>query len=458
MKLNTGYDFEIKTALQESDANYVVWYTGSREQAEYISFYSKYLKNNSLLLPLPDSAMKGHSTVIPQGLLDYFFLDFPDVIISKKQDMNRLPIIGIEILEQKPVGWNHTQRFARSVASAISGVPFAYLMPQKRYMFDKIVSGNTSQKTYLISGEKYKENLREEFQLPFSLFKLSQIYKIPCLPFIWPVSDRNKFVSEGLVYNDDPKLRWKQLPPGPKGKDGQVFSEMEDLFSFIDMSIEYYNNDKSITEMMNEQLIKRNLEKIAPSSTKLYTKKHVSLKIPDGGNVKTAYIIDTREYIRKLEGTKGKYIKRVLNSNEFEVFRKKKKTVVIEISSNPLKGNRGFADPYSGVCASFDVRYCRNDTQSREKYNRDYNLVFSPQNKKSSEFFMKIIKEEIGDGYPLNAEERLKIEDTIIITKKLFENGPFKLKKEIKNIFYFCDLIVTPDNLFVGKSFLEPKS
>lgn len=450
-----SYDGEIKNALQDSNKDYVVWYTGSREQAEYISHYSKYLKGNSLLLPLPDSAAKGNSTEVPKGFLEYFFLDFPDVIISKKDKLDGLPIIGIEILEQKPVGWNHTQRFARAAASAILGVPFAFLMPQKRYMFDKVASASTSQNTYNIAGEMYKENLREEFQLPFSLYKLSDIYQVPCLPFIWPLEEKNKFVCEGLAYNDEPELRWKSLPPGPISKEGKKYDEIENLFTFIDLSIEYFNNNKNMNSLMQEDSVREAMRKIDPKTTTLYTEKHVTLKNPSGGNLKTASIIETKDLIKILNNMKSDYIDALVESESFELIRKKPKTVLIEIDSDPTKGNRGFADPYSGVCASFDYRYCRELTKSSKVNDRDYNLVFAPKDSKAGDFFKKIIKIQTGDGLKFDLSARKTIEDTIEITEKLFEKGPFRLKKELKNIFYFCDLIITPDNLFVGKSFID---
>ena len=449
------YDSQIKKAIATGTSDYIVWYTGSREQAEYVVYYSKYLKNNSLLLPLPDRAVKGHSTAISKELLEYFFLDFPDVIITHKNKGNGLPIVGIEILEQKPVGWNHTQRFPRAAASAILGVPFAYLMPQKRYMFDKVKTAKTEAKTYIIAGELYKENLREEYQLPYSLYKLSKIHNVPCLPFIWPLNEKNKFLCEGLEYNNDPGLRWKSLPPGPINDRGQFNSEIINFFNFIDKCIEYKNNELSNRMLMHEAIVKESIKKISPATTKLYKEKHIMLKDPYGGNLKTARVVNTIDYLKILKNTNSHYVADLVDLHYFKLFKQREKTVLIEISSDPTKGNRGFADPYSGVCASFDYRYCREIRNSPALNDRDYNLVFAPSNANSSAFFCKIIGLQIGKNTRLNLAERQVPEDTIMITEELFNKGPFKLKKELKNIFYFCDLIVANDNLFVGKSFID---
>ena len=81
---------------------FLIWYTGSRNQAEYVEFYSNYLKNNSILKPLHGKIIKNKSNLLPKTLNNYLFLDFPDIIIMSKENLQI--IIGIEILEQKPVG------------------------------------------------------------------------------------------------------------------------------------------------------------------------------------------------------------------------------------------------------------------------------------------------------------------------------------------------------------------
>jgi hypothetical protein len=449
-----NYDEEIKRSLEASKAKFVVWYTGSREQAEYISLYSNHLKNSSLLLPLPDSAMKGHSSVLSEKLLSYFFLDFPDVIVCYRDDLDRLPIVGIEILEQKPVGWNHTQRFPRAAASASLGVPFVFLMPQKRYMFDKLTSERTKHLTYEINGERYKENLREEFQLPFSLYKLTEIHSVPCLPFVWPLSEKNKFLSEGLEYNMDENLRWKAMPPGPIGIKNKVHNEIQDMFDFIDLTIQYANEGKESSLLMNEPLILRSMEKIAPTTTSFYQTKHVALKIPDNGNVKIAKMVTTKLAISLCERMLGDDLGSLFNSEELKVFKSRSQTLIIEIDSDPNLGGRGFSDPYSGVIASFDYRYCREVRKLPGIIERDSNLLFFANHQNSHSYFTSSIRRAIGNQEFDSIFRQGKFENVAAITEKLFDQGPFRLKKDLKNLFHFADIILTPGSLFVGKSFL----
>jgi hypothetical protein len=449
-----SYDEEITRALSVSKSKFVIWYTGSREQAEYISEYSRLLKGNSVLLPLPDSAMKGSSEVLSPALLSYFFLDFPDVIVSLKSKLDQLPVLGIEILEQKPVGWNHTQRFPRAAASASLGVPFLFLMPQKRYMFDKLTSEKTKHITYDINGEMYKENLREEFQLPFSLYKLTQSHSIPCLPFVWPLSEKNKFLSEGLEYNSDKNLRWKAMPPGPIGSDQKHHREIQDMFAFIDLTIEYALEGKPPQLLMNEPIVVRNIAKIAPETTTFYTKKHVTLKIPDGGTVKSAEMKSTLSVMELCQRLLGQESKAFFDSEEMKIFKSRPNTLLIEIDSDPNAGGRGFADPYSGLVASFDYRYCRENRHLPALRDRDANLVFFANNKNAKQYFDTSISRAVGNDYFQKMSSLLTSESTILITKKLFERGPFRLKKDLKNLFHFCDLILTPESLFVGKSLI----
>jgi len=449
-----NYDEEIKRALESSESKFVVWYTGSREQAEYISHYSNHLKNNSLLLPLPDSAMKGQSAVLSETLLSYFFLDFPDVIVCYRDELDRLPLVGIEILEQKPVGWNHTQRFPRAAASASLGVPFIFLLPQKRYMFDKLKSERTKHLTYDINGEKYKENLREEFQLPFSLYKLTQVHSIPCLPFVWPLNEKNKFLSEGLEYNMDKNLRWKAMPPGPVGMRNNVHSEIRDMFDFIDLTIQYANAGKHPSLLMSESLVLRSIEKIAPATTSFYKTKHVALKTPDKGNVKAAEMLTTNSFISLCEQLLGDDLGMFFDSQELDLFKSRPKTLLIKIDSDPELGGRGFSDPYSGVTASFDYRYCREERKLPGIKERDSNLVFFADHQNSHSYFKSSISRAIGTQTFDSLFTQGNFKNVAAITEKLFEQGPFRLKKDLKNLFHFADIILTCESLFVGKSFL----
>ena len=438
------YDQQLGAALKSCKCEYIVWYTGSKDQADYIIEYSTKLKNHAISLPLPDSAIKGKSKILSDDFLKYFFLDFPDIIISKRLELDKLPIIGIEILEQKPVGWNHTQRFPRAAASAILGIPFAYLMPQKRYMFDEYKGKGETNNIYNIGGKPIKENLRQEFQLLFSLYKLSDIHQIPCLPFFWPIDDKYKFLSEGLVYNDSSQLRWRQLPPGQVSQGGEKFREIDNFFKFIDLVISYYENRKSVSSLMQARLIKESLDKINPKKTRLYSEKHIKLKNPDGGNIKIAYRLETSKFIKKIKKfpeLRGNYLDKLIESPNFKKFLSRPFSVIIEIDSDPNKGNRGFSDPYSGVIASFDYRYCREKTKGKNVANRDYNLVFMPLHKNSTQFFEKILNIQLKENNKkaiskVKWSERLQSHDTIDITKQLFEIPSPALKKELKNSKY----------------------
>jgi len=462
-----NYEELIKQELQKNK-QFLIWYTGSRNQAEYIESYSGFLKNNSILLPLPDSAIKQPSPVLPKTLIDYLFLDFPDIIVMSKN--NKQPIIGIEILEQKPVGWNHTQRFSRAAASAIRNIPFAYIMPQKRYLFDK-GKPKKGERQYIIGGEKYKENLRKEFQLLNSLYKLTTIHKIPCLPFFWPINDQLKYLSEGLIYNDDPILRWEQLPPAPVNKNGEIFEEILDFFQFLDLCIDYFMKGKKNEDLIEEDIVQKHLLKIDPQYTNLYILKNVTLKNPDGGNIKIAERVATESFVPFLENRTNlkpknqAFFLKLLQSEIFKQFLSKNETVVVNIDADPFKGGRGFSDPYSGVISSFDYRYCRNVTGNPDILKRDTNLVFVCLQKNATSFFENLLKEHfkadcLDNDFPnmkISWQEKEKVSELAEITKRLASFPQASLKKELKIFFYFCDLIIFSDNLFLGYPVLRLK-
>lgn len=470
-------DREPVNNIVNSKKRYIIWYTGSKEQAEYIQAYTPLLRNNSIIACLPDSAIKTPDERLPEKFLSYFFLDFPDIIISDKFSgeiqkgkiiSDSLPVVGIEILEQKPVGWNHIQRFPRGAASAILGVPFAYLEPIKRYMFDKGHSSDPK-KNYIIANEPYKENLREEFQLPYTLYCLMKVHNVPCLTFIWTIDPFNKFVSEGLVYNRDEEFRWKGLPPSPQQND----KEIVDFFKFINTCISYHEKNKKCAELFKESVVKEHFLKISPNAKKpLYSQDHIKLKKPFGGNVKIASIEETKNFINllrnKLQANRD-HIDQLLKSSYFEHFLKRSKTLICEIDSDPDKGNRGFSDPYSGVIAAFDYRECRSLTHSPKISERDYNFVFldllerTERNRSASKWFENQIKMQFNNDnvskqdFPLKLEfnSRKGVEDTMNITKRIANVKPYTLNKTIKNFFFFCDLIVFSDNLFVGKPLIS---
>ena len=143
--------------------------------------------------------------------------------------------------------------------------------------------------------------MRTEFQLLYSLYKLTTIHKIPCLPFFWPFDDNLKYLSEGLVYNDNPKFKWKQLPPGSESVRGKKFEEISDLFQFIDLCIFYFIKNKKKGHLLNERIVKRHILKINPQHTTLYNLNHVMLKHPDGGNIKNFSRIATKDFLKFLE-------------------------------------------------------------------------------------------------------------------------------------------------------------
>jgi hypothetical protein len=463
---------QVHTSLH--DKRYIIWYTGSYEQAEYIQAYTPSLKNNSEVRELTDSAIKNGDSTLPKKFLRYFFLDFPDIIISDKRQGplepgkligDSLPVMGIEILEQKPVGWNHIQRFPRGLASIILGVPFAYLEPIERYMFDKGKSGDSS-KTYVIAGEYYKENLRKEFQLPYTLYKAMSIHKIPCLSFFWPLSDSNKFISEGLIYNDDPGLRWKGLPPAPL----EAYPEIKDLFDYIETCINHHANNRPVSDLINIPRVKKHLLKLSlDARPPLYSKSHVQLKVPFGGHVKIARLVDTTDFLNELNllyaHNNFPHLNKLMDSSSLKRFKHREKTLVCDIASDPYKGNRGFSDPYSGVLAAFDCRECRNIKMNTDIRARDANLVFmnplieSYNGKTPSSWFEDQLRIQFRcDGLEekfglmrLKWPDRRNDSDTLNITERLNKVEDVTLSKTIKNFFYFCDLIVFSDTLFVGK-------
>ncbi|GAI41995.1 unnamed protein product, partial [marine sediment metagenome] len=88
----------------------------------------------------------------------------------------------------------------------------------------------------------------------------------------------------------------------------------------------------------------------------------------------------------------------------------------------------------------------------------DANLVFVCLHENASSFFENLLKEHFESDHLENDfpniktswSEKEETSELFEITKRLVIFNQTSLKKELKIFFYFCDLIIFPDNLFLG--------
>lgn len=121
-----------------SDPKFIVWYTGTLGQAEWLISHSDSLRGNSVPKRWPKTSTKKNSQIdlsqLPSRLRPLMALEQPDLVIA---DALGSPIMSIEITEQQDFGSNGQQRMARFWSAVANKVPCAYLLPIESYQLEK---------------------------------------------------------------------------------------------------------------------------------------------------------------------------------------------------------------------------------------------------------------------------------------------------------------------------------
>lgn len=383
-----------------------IYYTGSEEQAEYVKNYSLLNEEKVSIIGLTNQDTSGSNVEkVPASLKKMFFLDLPDLIITYGDKDNL--VMGIEITEQVPFGYNMTQRFARTVASAIEGIPFAFILPQRKY--DYYPSSDTG-------------SWRYEWRLFKALQRATEIHKVPILPFLWPVDERKFRQNGGLIYNRDPEFSFKHVPPSPSEN-----SEMKDFFNFVDKTLrkeelirtpELMERSKKMGEICNFKYIDPEklaiLDLIKTSNLEKYLKQNTDLNRNE--------IID------------------FMNSEYYDKYiSKRKDTLFFRPTADPLLGSRGYGDPYAGTSLAFDYILCRY-SNGTSPVNRDINLVNFFDHDNAWSFWSKLLgdnRELISKIMPFGNLKGEPFHDEYLLS-----NSYLKLRKEVRIFFYVSDIIL----------------
>lgn len=137
---------QIQTFLPQTlipkEPKYLVWFTGTLGQAEWLISHSQHLRGNALPMSCPKSP-SDTDVLVPWNLLPPIIkplmsLEQPDLMVTDSQGN---PLISIEITEQQPFGLNAQQRMARFWSAVANRIPSAYLLPIEGYQIEKATSG-----------------------------------------------------------------------------------------------------------------------------------------------------------------------------------------------------------------------------------------------------------------------------------------------------------------------------
>jgi hypothetical protein len=132
--------------LLPKEPDYLVWYTGTLGQAEWLITHSESLVGKSLPINWPkteNSLEQGDQ--YPDPVKALMSLEQPDIVVS---DTSGKPLISIEITEQQDFGSNSQQRIARFWSAVANRVPSAYLLPIEGYQLEKIEKKSGRAKAY----------------------------------------------------------------------------------------------------------------------------------------------------------------------------------------------------------------------------------------------------------------------------------------------------------------------
>lgn len=126
---DTGF---LPAEYRSSTPTFLVWWTGTLGQAEWLISHSTVLRGHS-----QTRSCDKRLTELPEKLKPLLALEQPDLLITLADGT---PLLSIEITEQQEFGTNAQQRMARFWSAAACGVPSAYLLPVESYQIEKATS------------------------------------------------------------------------------------------------------------------------------------------------------------------------------------------------------------------------------------------------------------------------------------------------------------------------------
>lgn len=168
---------------------------------------------------------------IPEAIKRILYLDAVDIII----EINKKPVLAVEISHEAGTGHNAFQRFARIIATAENKIPVAYIYPEAGF-----IHRQNSDRWDRINPNIFR-----------ALEKVMQIHNSPALLYYYPSEFKGNFeevpsTSKGLIH-DDFHLS------SPYSKD----SEIQDFFKFVDLIIDKTINKNDNLLLINNKLVSK---------------------------------------------------------------------------------------------------------------------------------------------------------------------------------------------------------
>lgn len=116
-------------SLRTESPEFLVWWTGTLGQAEWLITHTPSLRGRSAARKCPSNLVG-----IPDKLRPLLALEQPDLIVTR---LDGSALLSVEITEQQEFGLNAQQRMARFWSAVACRVPSAYLLPLESYQIEE---------------------------------------------------------------------------------------------------------------------------------------------------------------------------------------------------------------------------------------------------------------------------------------------------------------------------------
>lgn len=376
--------------------NFTVWYGESDRAARFVIENTLLAKTSPApqrrrIWPTTKSFVNNPSLI--QRML---YLDKPDVVVTLGDPEQ--PVVGIEFCSEAPTGHDIYQRFARVVAAAELGTPFAYVFPRRKFVARK-------------GGGRWDEYNPLALQ---ALLQVGRFHNVPVLGFLWYEDEQRGKASMGRLLCDD---IYTDLP-------SRNHPEIKALWQFVNMAIEYAQNNEPFSRMVFSPFYGER-ERIMWQA---YSRRR-DLQ-PEWSPLTSREIVRTSQLTR--------YLRRFGLQTHLKLppdLSARRETVIYRNEPKTFRG-----DPYAGALAALDYLECR---AGPTKDHRFRNLAVHFSNTSIADLTDKAQRYYTHDCPLQFAKSSGKLDRYYML--HLREGCRYTKQKEIRIFGWFADIIIFKD-------------
>lgn len=337
----------------------------------------------------------------PDVLKNILYLDKPDLIITSGFPIK--PIVSIEITSAAGTGHALFQRIPRAIAAAEKCVPVAYLLPEKVWV----------QRRNSARWDHYNPLIFK------TLLEIGNFHKVPVAAFSWEADLVKGDPSNKMLITDE-EPRFVNLP-------NRDLDELKQFFNYINLTIQYYLENKTHLEMQYEPLIRQRVEKMWGKYHERVSSRNREMR--DWSPFTSCREVLTVDFLKVVRDY-------FADASFGTLLSSRENTIIYKASS--MRG-----DPYAGALAAIDYLHCRNGPTYEDRH---VNLVIEFPSSTMNDLFNKT-SSFYNTRCPLKWEQLNSVEDAIYLMLHLRDGCRFTKQKEIRTFYYFADGIILKDGV-----------